>query len=487
MLNRWLLYQTLSCRIWGRSGFYQSSGAYGFRDQLQDTLALLYAAPHLTRDNCCARPHDSSSKATRSIGGTSRRGVGFAHDSPTTGCGCRTRRCSTTRATGDVAVFDEQVPFLTGRILNPGEHEAYEQPETSDTVTSLYDHCVRAIAVSMQTGTHGLPLMGGGDWNDGMNMVGIEGKGESVWLAWFLISILGPFADLTETRGDADLARSYRAHAARLTEGAEGAWDGAWYRRAYFDDGTPLGSAQNAECKIDSIAQSWAVIAGTGDPGRARQAMESLDEHLVRRSDGQVLLLTPPFDHTVPSPGYIQGYVPGVRENGGQYTHAALWAVLAFAQLGDGDRAVELFAMLNPVNHARTAEEVNRYRSEPYVVAADIYSRAPHTGRGGWTWYTGSAGWMYRVGIEAILGLSLRPGSLHFDPCIPRAWASYELTLKAPGADYHIVVENPEHVSRGVRSIEVDGSPIRGDVPLANDGQVHEVRVVLGATPNSNS
>jgi cyclic beta-1,2-glucan synthetase len=482
VLNRWLLYQTLSCRIWGRAAFYQSSGAYGFRDQLQDTLALLLAAPHLTREQLLRAAsrqfvegdaqhwwHEPSGRGVRTRFADDRLWLAYAS-------------LEYARTTGDFAVFDEQIPFLAGRVLNPGEHEAYEQPETSEVVASLYEHCLRAIAVSMPTGEHGLPLMGGGDWNDGMNLVGIEGKGESVWLAWFLISILGPFADLADSRGNQDLARSYRDHAARLTQAAEGAWDGAWYRRAYFDDGTPLGSAKNAECQIDSIAQSWAVIAGTGNPDRARQAMQSVDEHLVRRGNGIVLLLAPPFDRTVPSPGYIQGYVPGVRENGGQYTHAALWAVLAFAQLGDGDRAAELFAMLNPVNHTRTADDVARYRDEPYVVAADVYSRAPHTGRAGWTWYTGSAGWMYRVGIEAILGLSLHHGSLRIDPCIPRAWPRYELTFKAPRADYHITVENPDHVSRGVRLVEVDGVAVNGDVALAEDGQAHQVRVVLGTT-----
>jgi cyclic beta-1,2-glucan synthetase len=372
------------------------------------------------------------------------------------------------------------VPYLTARVLEPHEHEAYEQPEVSHVVESLYEHCIRAIALNLATGPHGLPLMGGGDWNDGMNMVGIEGKGESVWLAWFLISILGPFADLAASRGDDDLAGSYRGHIEVLIRSVEDAWDGAWYRRAYFDDGTPMGSAANPECRIDAIAQSWAVIAGAADSGRAVRAMESVDQQLVRRGERLVLLLTPPFDHSQPSPGYIQGYLPGVRENGGQYTHASLWTVLAYARLGDGDRAAELFSLINPINHARTAEGVHRYRVEPYVVAADVYSRPPHTGRGGWTWYTGSAGWMYRVGLEAILGLRLRNGSLEIDPCIPRAWDRYEIVFKAPRAEYHIAVENPRHVNRGVSSIEFDGSVISGPVPVLEDEHRHDVRVVLG-------
>ena len=293
---------------------------------------------------------------------------------------------------------------------NPDEHEAYEQPTVSPEQASLYEHCVRAIEISLATGAHGLPLMGTGDWNDGMSLVGAGGKGESVWLGWFLVSILRPFADLAEPRGDAARAARYRAHGddARRARSRQ-AWDGEWYRRAYFDDGTPLGSKENTECQIDAIAQSWAVISGAGDPARARQAMAvGRRAPRPRATTASSLLLTPPFDTMEPSPGYIRGYLPGVRENGGQYTHAALWNVLAFAQLGDGDRAAELFSLLNPVNHGRTAEEVARYRAEPYVVAADVYSVPPHTGRGGWTWYTGSAGWMYRVGIEAILGITLR-------------------------------------------------------------------------------
>jgi cyclic beta-1,2-glucan synthetase len=392
-------------------------------------------------------------------------------------------------ATADDAVLDEQVPFLTGRVLNPGEHEAYEQPGVSPDTASLYEHCVRAIDISLATGVHGLPLMGTGDWNDGMSLVGAEGRGESVWLAWFLISILRPFADLAETRADSARAAAYRSAAAALAAAVEKeAWDGQWYRRAYFDDGTPLGSKQNAECQIDAIAQSWSVISGAGDPTRARRAMASVEERLIRWDARIALLLTPPFDTMEPNPGYIRGYLPGVRENGGQYTHAALWNVLAFAQLGDGDRAADLFSMLNPLSHTETPDGVARYRAEPYVVAADVYSVPPHTGRGGWTWYTGSAGWMYRVGIEAILGISLRRGALQIDPCIPRAWPGFEavVTLRREGVatTFNITVENPNRVNRGVARLELDHVAIDGAVlPIRDDGKAHAVKVVLGPEP----
>jgi cyclic beta-1,2-glucan synthetase len=482
MLNRWLPYQTLACRIWGRSAFFQSSGAFGFRDQLQDVLALIGAHPGLARGHIVRAAsrqfvegdvqhwwHEPGGQGVRTRFSDDRLWLAFA-------------TMHYVSATGDRSLLDEPVGFIEGRRLNPGEHEAYERPSVSRQIAlPIYEHCVRAIALNLETGAHGLPLIGTGDWNDGMSLVGAEGRGESVWLGWFLLYILRGFAPIAAARGEDDRAAQYLRFADRLLAAIEDAWDGAWYRRAYFDDGTPLGSKVNEECRIDAIAQSWAVIAGGGDPARARQAMASVDELLVRRNEGLVLLLTPPFDHMVPGPGYIQGYVPGVRENGGQYTHAALWTVLAYAELGDGDRATELFAMINPINHARNPAEVARYRGEPYVVAADVYSRPPHTGRAGWTWYTGSSGWMYRVGTEAILGLTLRENALHIDPCIPRAWPRFEAVIKRPDAEWRIAVENPAGVNRGVQSVELDGVDHSGrDIPLAGVTGVHAVRVVLG-------
>ncbi|MGH9314634.1 MAG: GH36-type glycosyl hydrolase domain-containing protein, partial [Vicinamibacterales bacterium] len=483
LLNRWLLYQTLSCRINGRSGFYQSSGAFGFRDQLQDVLALLFADPR------CVREHILGAASRQFLEGDVQH---WWH--PPGGQGVRTR-CSDDRlwlvfatleygdATGDWSILDDEAPFLEGRPLNPGEDEVYERPAVSSTRATLYEHCVRALTLSMEVGDHGLPLIGTGDWNDGMNMVGRGGRGESVWLGWFLAALLPRFTAIAESRRDERFAWRCRSFHARLVPALEEAWDGGWYRRAYFDDGTPLGSAANKECQIDSVAQSWAVIAGAGSPTRARAAMEAVDERLVSRDGRLIRLLAPPFDAMTPTPGYIQGYPPGIRENGGQYTHAALWVVLAWTRLGDGDRAAELYAMLNPVIQAATLEDVGRYRVEPYVVAGDVYSERPHAGRGGWTWYTGSSGWMYRVGVEAILGIELDHGALRINPCIPRAWKGYTAVVRTDGAEYRVSVENLDGVCRGVTQIEVDGRRHAvGPISLMADGRPHEVRVVLGRT-----
>ena len=385
--------------------------------------------------------------------------------------------------TGDLSLLDERVPFLHAPVLRPDQEEDYGLPEVSPTRESVYNHCERALECGLKLGPHGLPLMGTGDWNDGMNKVGVEGKGESVWNGWFMVATLREFAGLAERRGDGARAAWCRERADALRVALEEhAWDGRWYRRAYFDDGTPLGSATNDECQIDSIAQSWAVISGGGDPERARQAMLAVEEHLVRDADDLILLFTPPFDRGRLEPGYIKGYVPGIRENGGQYTHAATWVVLATALLGQGQRAAELFDLINPVRHAASPDGVERYKVEPYVVCADVYGAPPHTGRGGWTWYTGSAAWLYRVGLEAILGFRLRGTRLELDPCVPPGWSGYEITYRHRSATYHVVVANSGGSGRGVRSVSVDGRAISGGVvELADDGRQHQVQIALGS------
>jgi len=385
--------------------------------------------------------------------------------------------------TGDWSIFDARAPFIEQRAPGTDEHSVYETPVRLAEEVSLYEHCVRAIARTMETGSHGLPLIGTGDWNDGMDEVGAHGRGESVWLGWFLASLLGPFAALATSRGDSQPARTYRAHAARLTTALEAAWDGEWYRRAYFDDGTPLGSTQNTECRIDSIAQSWSVISGLGDPERSRQAIASVEKWLIDREHQLIHLLTPPFDKAEPNPGYIKGYVPGVRENGGQYTHAALWVVLAQALLRCGDAAHELLSFVNPIRRSSDADAVKRYRVEPYAVAADIYSAAGHVGRGGWTWYTGAAGWMYRVTIENLLGIKREGEWLLVEPCVPAEWPGYKATIRIESAEYAIEVDNSALTGSGVVSVVVDGvEAADGRVHIVPNSGRHTVRVVLGHT-----
>jgi cyclic beta-1,2-glucan synthetase len=385
--------------------------------------------------------------------------------------------------TGDAAMLDEVVPFLEGDTLAEGQLESYFQPRVSETRATLFEHCARALDRSLTAGSHGLPLIGTGDWNDGMNRVGPGGKGESVWLGWFLHTILWEFAKIADARSEHKRAETWRLHVSGLKAALEReGWDGEWYRRAYFDDGTPLGTALDKECRIDSIVQSWGVISGAAEPARGARAMAAVNQFLVRRPEGLDLVLTPPFDRTDHDPGYIKGYLPGIRENGGQYTHAAVWTVLAFAALSDGDKAAELFHMLNPINHTASRATVQRYKVEPYVVAGDVYSEPPHVGRGGWTWYTGSAGWLYRAAVEWLLGFRIRGTVLSIDPCIPRSWPNYSMSFRYHSTVYKIRVENPCGVSRGITSVEMDGKPLAKfpNIPLTDDGGDHQVRIVLG-------
>lgn len=487
LVNGWLMYQNLSSRMWARTAYYQAGGAYGFRDQLQDSMAILFADKQIARNQILL--HAAHQFHEGDV-------LHWWH--PPTGRGVRTRItddrlwlpytvCHYLKHTDDASILEEKIPYITARDLKPYEHEAYLQPEVSGVIESLYEHCCKAIDISLKFGNNGLPLIGTGDWNDGMNLVGEEGEGESVWLGFFLYDILVDFENVCVQMDDNERAKRYQNEAQKLRKKLNTAgWDGEWYLRAFYDDGTPLGSSENDECRIDAISQSWAILSEVAPKERVPKVLNAIQEHLISEQDGIIKLLTPPFDSTEKNPGYIKGYIPGVRENGGQYTHGALWVVRAFAKSGMGNEAMKYFSMINPVNHALNREAADKYNVEPYVVTADVYGEPPLTGQGGWSWYTGSAGWMYRVAVESILGY--RPGKecAELKPVVPSTWKQFELSIRLDDEEttYHFTIQNPDGLQAGELIVEEDGQVIQtteknGRIALTKDGKNHEIKFIL--------
>jgi cyclic beta-1,2-glucan synthetase len=477
LANGWLVYQTMASRIFARSGFYQSGGAWGFRDQLQDVLALLSIRPEMARQQIllCASRQFPEGDVQHWWNPPEGRGVRTHFSDDLLWLPYVVSRYI--EATGDNSLLSVNVGFIESRLLHSDEDSLFDLPQYTSLSVSLFEHCVKAINHSLRFGIHGLPLMGTGDWNDGMDRVGNQGKGESVWLAFFQYDILIHFADVAVGFGDFPFADTCRKQAAILQTGIEAsAWDGQWYLRAWFDDGTPLGSSKNTECSIDAIAQSWSVLSGVAEENRRRTAMASLEKHLVKRNLKLIQLLDPPFDKGDLNPGYIKGYVPGVRENGGQYSHAAIWALMAFAELGEREKVWDLFSMINPINHSSHAATIKKYMVEPYVMAADVYASAQHKGKGGWTWYTGSAGWMYQFIMRSLLGFELHSESLTFRPCFPSAWPSVSIVYLYKTSTYHITVFQSGSIeSSWWKTDDQTGQGIT--IPLTDDGLVHKVEV----------